>query len=424
MKYIHSIEPIGSINLGQLITELYSCDQRLITINPMALTIFNKKKYSEQTPLKALQYFCNAYILETAFIECNEALSFVTSDHEEILATNTGKDEPDFRLKSGKLHGETVELKIFWSEAEISFDQVQDADYVICYLLTSQKYFTYHVDHLEPKAFIDPLEGLNYPNYFTLVQLCDHSPNKNGSLVYCKLYDHNETSCVRRTELEPYSFDPKNGSDDPDGYGYDDSDLDLEESYSNALDLSKALTNKADCIQLIREKYGYEGPIKTGGFYIMPDGSAVKSENHADIDKFLIKNGYISGKVEDYGDGSQFMDAINCVRIRRRGGSDTWLLPYMILPENQLTAAQYEVLENWVSFVLSSSGSLSVQTLTGKCKNYHYGDSAKQVITDIRIFYKTAVLEGFEYELLYEPDVDQTDYKLEYALQNGFYDQF
>lgn len=74
--------------------------------------------------------------------------------------------------------------------------------------------------------------------------------------------------------------------------------------------------------------------------------------------------------------------------------------------------------------MLSSSGSLSVQTLTGKCKNYHYGDSAKQVITDIRIFYKTAVLEGFEYELLYEPDVDQTDYKLEYALQNGFYDQF
>ena len=96
----------------------------------------------------------------------------------------------------------------------------------------------------------------------------------------------------------------------------------------------------------------------------------------------------------------------------------------MILPEGQLTAAQYEVLENWVSFVLSSSGNLSVQTLTGKYKNYHYGASAKQVIADIHTFYKTAILEGFEYELLYEPDIDQTDYKTDYALQKGYYDQF
>ena len=187
----------------------------------------------------------------------------------------------------------------------------------------SQTYFTYHADHLEPKAFIDPLEDIIYPNYFTFISLLDVSRNKDKSLVHCHLYDHTKTRCAILTKPESYHFNPKNGSEDPSGYGYDESDWDLEESYSNDLDISKALINKEECIQLIREKYGYEGPIKTGGFYIMPDGSAVKSENHADIDKFLIRNGYISGKVEDYGDGSQFMDAINCVRIRRRGGSDT-----------------------------------------------------------------------------------------------------
>ncbi len=120
-------------------------------------------------------------------------------------------------------------------------------------------------------------------------------------------------------------------------------------AYSNNLDLTKALQNKDYCVSLVKDFYGYDGPIETGGFYILPDGTAVKSANHMDIDNLLIRYHYITRLDKEpmqYGDGSQFMDAINCVRIRRRGGRDAWILPYMILPEKQLTTAQYNVIEN------------------------------------------------------------------------------
>lgn len=103
----------------------------------------------------------------------------------------------------------------------------------------------------------------------------------------------------------------------------------LTEEYWNKLDISKALINKDECIDKIKFFYGYDGDITTGGFFIMPDGTIIKTQNHADIDKYLIKAGYISLKDGqklgelDYGDGSQFMDAINCIRIRRRGGKDS-----------------------------------------------------------------------------------------------------
>lgn len=198
----------------------------------------------------------------------------------------------------------------------------------------------------------------------------------------------------------------------------------FENPYSNKLDLSKALENKDKCLELIKDFYGYNGPIETGGFYIMPDGTAVKSANHLDIDKLLIRYHYIKHLDREpmqYGDGSQFMDALNCVRIRRRGGKDAWILPYIILPEEKLTDAQYDVIENWIDFVLAKSGQLSIQTADGKYKYYKSTDVAKDIIFEIKKYYVTHVWEHLEEDL----DLKTTkDIKLIDAINKGYFNQF
>ena len=168
---------------------------------------------------------------------------------------------------------------------------------------------------------------------------------------------------------------------------------------NNYLDLSKALEKKSDCINLLKQSFGYGGSIETGAFYILPDGSAIKSKEHSDIDKFLIKNKFIKIIDKDEynynssGNGSLFMDAINCVRIRRRGGRDSWLLPYIVLPEKDLTNEQYRVIKDWVDFVLSNSGSLDVETMQGKNKVFKSSNSSTdKVINAIKRFYKTNIL--------------------------------
>ena len=208
-----------------------------------------------------------------------------------------------------------------------------------------------------------------------------------------------------------------NPSYDPNHKNYTTENLSLDEAfgfdYSNNLDISKALENKDDCISLIKDYYGYSGPIETGGYFILPDGSAVKSTNHGDIDKLLINKKFIKYQDDtaknnfDYGDGSQFMDAINCVRIRRRGGRDSWILPYMILPEKQLTPAQYSVLEQWIKFVMEKSGELNVQTLDNqnkvfKSSQYSYFD----VMDSIRLYYRSHILEDLQedYEIIFDEE--------------------
>ena len=168
---------------------------------------------------------------------------------------------------------------------------------------------------------------------------------------------------------------------------------------NNYLDLSKALENKSDCVNLLKQSFGYGGSIETGAFYILPDGSAIKSKEHSDIDKFLIKNKFIKVIDKDEynynssGNGSLFMDAINCVRIRRRGGRDSWLLPYIVLPEKDLTNEQYRVISDWVEFVLANSGSLDVETMQGKHKVFKSSNSSTdKVINAIKRFYRTNVL--------------------------------
>jgi len=214
----------------------------------------------------------------------------------------------------------------------------------------------------------------------------------------------------------------------------------LTEEYWNKLDISKALTNQDDCIDKIKSFYGYNGDITTGGFYIMPDGTIIKTQNHTDIDKYLIRAGYISLKDGqklnelDYGDGSQFMDAINCVRIRRRGGKDSWILPYCVLPNNNLTTTQYNVLEHWLEQVLNKSQEVQISTQTEQSKVYKAWDgyTAQDIIDSIKMFYRSKFLEelgkkpnyDFIFDDLINEDLDNTDYELEKDLSKGYLDQF
>ena len=115
-----------------------------------------------------------------------------------------------------------------------------------------------------------------------------------------------------------------------------------------------------------------------------------------------------------YGDGSQFMDAINCVRIRRRGGRDSWILPYMIIPEKPLTSAQYTVIENWAKFVLEKSHELNVQTLDNKSKVFKSSQHTYfDVIDAIKLYYRAHILEDLreDYEIIFDDnDSESVDY--------------
>lgn len=71
---------------------------------------------------------------------------------------------------------------------------------------------------------------------------------------------------------------------------------------------------------------------------------------------------------------------------------------------------------------MKNSGSLSVQTMTGECKNYHSIDFTEDIMADVHNYYRYHFFE--DYESIYEPEIDQTDYELKKNLNKGFYDQF
>lgn len=180
--------------------------------------------------------------------------------------------------------------------------------------------------------------------------------------------------------------------------------------YNKVMDLSYALEHKQECIDLIKGYYNYTGPISTGGYYILPDGSAIKSTNHADIDKLLIKQDYIIPKEGytkkdlldnfDYGDGSQFLEAVGAVRLRRRGGKDSWMLPYLTMSNVRPTTAQLEIMIDWLDFVLKASGEIMViapSNYDGVINAEHVykrslDDTTDDIIDDIKHFYITKSL--------------------------------
>lgn len=422
----HILKDVNTANLGA--NEDFK--QLAVLIKKIANMLPNRPPFSSMAWWKKFQFLYNAYVVESNIkmaVANNSKIGLEYGDgedsHEKFSSSHARSNEPDFRLvdkATSELIG-YLEVKLcqnktsFKNErARYHYKNKRDADlkfFVICFIIDPEPGFVYKVATGNgrfgncTKQDLEAI-GIVFHDDEAIAKIMSNLVKFN--LDIANVADTELLSCTR------FTFGSKSDSI-KEAFG---------SPYGNVLDISKALANKDECIQLIRDQYGYDGPIETGGYYIMPDGSAVKSVNHADIDKFLARKGYIEGEVKDYGDGSQFMDAINCVRLRRRGGRDAWILPYMILPENQLTAAQYAVVENWVNFVMAHSGELSMQTITGKYKNYHSDSDTAEVIQDIHMFYRTATLEDFEYELLDEPEIDNTDYELKNNLKKGFYDQF
>ena len=179
----------------------------------------------------------------------------------------------------------------------------------------------------------------------------------------------------------------------------------INEAYENDLDISNALEHKDEVLKQIVDRFGISGKPGTGGYYILPDGSCVQAKDHLDIDKFLISNGYIkkNSKYLDYHDGSQFLNAIGSIRIRRRGGSDSWLLPYLVLPKTRPTEAQYQTLLEWLDFVLAKSGIIMVELddMTFNNSQRYTNITADEVIKKIKRYYTTGVLV----EDLNNPDI-------------------
>jgi len=186
-------------------------------------------------------------------------------------------------------------------------------------------------------------------------------------------------------------------------------------TYGNQLmDLSYALENKDKCLEEIkRSNFGILDagtPLKTGCYYVLPDGRAITAKNHADIDRFLIRQGFIKPKKGhtrkeiydnfDYGDGSQFLEAIGCIRLRRRGGADAWMLPYLTLSNSRPTTIQYEKMIQWLDFVLEASGVVQVvapANVDGVINDSHIykkslGDTTDDIIEGIKFFYRTKSL--------------------------------
>ena len=104
-----------------------------------------------------------------------------------------------------------------------------------------------------------------------------------------------------------------------------------------------------EIIKLIKSNFQVTKDPAIGGYYILPSGEAIKvNRDHADIDKFLIKQNIIPKHEVSFSDGSKYMDDLNCIRIRARGGKDSWINPYITLPKNRPTEKQFETLNSQI----------------------------------------------------------------------------
>lgn len=160
-----------------------------------------------------------------------------------------------------------------------------------------------------------------------------------------------------------------------------------------------------EIMKLIKNNFQVTKDPAIGGYYILPSGEAIKvNRDHADIDKFLIKQNIIPKYEVSFSDGSKYMDNLNCIRIRARGGKDSWINPYVTLPKNRPTEEQFETLVNWldkvidrVVFVHTSPGSDFVM----------YRENPDEVIKKIKRYYSSGKL----YESKIEEKIEITNYK-------------
>lgn len=141
-------------------------------------------------------------------------------------------------------------------------------------------------------------------------------------------------------------------------------------SSDSGIDFSKVLANQEEYLPSDRDQCRYTGSTLVEDFYTMPDASVIKSVNHVDISSFLTRNSYIGGKIKAYTEASVVTDERNIVGVGCYNDKEAGLLSVILLPENQLTAAQYTAVENWIDYVLTSEGELALLSKAGLYKQY------------------------------------------------------
>lgn len=174
-------------------------------------------------------------------------------------------------------------------------------------------------------------------------------------------------------------------------------ELILKEDYYNKIDLSSNISDD-DILKNLKTKFKVFdniSDISYGGYYILPSGEFLQAQNHLDIDKWLMQQGYIKKQSTDFADGSQFLEIkLNCIRVRCRGGKDDWIEPYVVLPKNRLTISQKYSLLAWLDFVLTHKERVLVHTETnGKFISYNAKDYiSDEIIARINRYYTTGQL--------------------------------
>ena len=171
----------------------------------------------------------------------------------------------------------------------------------------------------------------------------------------------------------------------------------LKEDYYNKIDLSSNESDE-DIIKSIKSQFKtFDNPsnITCGGYYILPSGEFLQAQNHLDIDKWLMRQGYIKKQSTDFADGSQYMEVkLNCIRVRCRGGKDNWIEPYIVLPKSRLTISQKYSLLAWLDFVMSRKEKVLIHTeVNNEFVAYDLNDyTSDEIINIIDRYYTTGKL--------------------------------
>ena len=174
-------------------------------------------------------------------------------------------------------------------------------------------------------------------------------------------------------------------------------ELILKEDYYNKIDLSSNSSDE-DIIKSIKDQFKtFDNPsnITYGGYYILPSGEFLQAQNHLDIDKWLMHQGYIKKQSTDFADGSQYMEVkLNCIRVRCRGGKDDWIEPYIVLPKNRLTISQKYSLLAWLDFIMSRKEKVLIHTeVNNEFIAYDLNDyTSDEIINKIDRYYTTGKL--------------------------------
>lgn len=174
-------------------------------------------------------------------------------------------------------------------------------------------------------------------------------------------------------------------------------ELILKEDYYNKIDLSSNSSDE-DIIKSIKDQFktfDNLSNITYGGYYILPSGEFLQAYNHLDIDKWLMRQGYIKKQSTDFADGSQYMEVkLNCIRVRCRGGKDDWIEPYIVLPKNRLTISQKYSLLAWLDFIMSRKEKVLIHTeVNNEFMAYDLNDyTSDEIINKIDRYYTTGKL--------------------------------